>query len=161
MEEWRDVVGYEDCYEVSSLGHVRSKDRQSISYGTRMCERKGKERKAYAGRYMMIDLCKEGVRKTRTVHSLVAEAFLPNPDTLPEIDHIDRDKHNNALSNLRWVSKVQNQANRGTPRHNTSGEKYIQVQYRVCGRKDGVLYQKAFKTLEEARAYRLEVFGSV
>lgn len=159
MEEWRDVVGYEDCYEVSSLGKVRSKDRQSISYGTRMCERKGKERKAYAGKYMLVDLCREGVRKTRTVHSLVAAAFLSNPDNLPEIDHVDRDKHNNALSNLRWVTKVQNQANRGTPVHNTSGEKYIQVQYRVCGRKDGVLYQKAFKTIEDAKAFRFEVFG--
>lgn len=159
MEEWRDVVGYEDCYEISSLGNIRSKDRQSISYGTRLCERKGKERKPYAGRYMMVDLCKEGVRKTRTVHSLVAEAFLPNPDGFPEIDHLDRNKHNNALHNLRWVSKVQNQANRGTPRHNTSGEKYIQVQYRVCGTRDGVSYQKAFKTLDEAKEYRKEVFG--
>jgi hypothetical protein len=160
MEEWRDVVGYEDCYEVSSLGHVRSKDRQSISYGTRMCERKGRMLKVnQSQRYLMVDLCKEGVRKTRTVHGLVAEAFLPNPDASFEIDHIDRDKHNNALPNLRWVSKVQNQANRGTPRHNTSGEKYIQVQYRVCGRKDGVSYQKAFKTIEEAKAFRLEVFG--
>lgn len=160
MEEWRDVVGYEDCYEVSNLGKVRSKDRQSISYGTRMCNRKGKELKVnQSQRYFTVDLCKEGVRKTHTVHSLVAKAFLLNPDNLPEIDHIDRNKHNNALHNLRWVSKVQNQANRGTPIHNTSGEKYIQVQYRVCGKRDGVSYQKAFKTLEEAKEYRLEIFG--
>jgi len=158
-EEWRDVVGYEGYYEVSNLGNIRSKDRQSISYGTRMCQRKGKERKPYAGRYLMVDLCKEGIRKTRTVHSLVAEAFIPNSDNLPEIDHLDRNKHNNDCRNLRWVSKSQNQQNKGVPSHNSSRELYIQVQYRVCGKKEGTSHQKAFKTLEEAKAYRLAVWG--
>lgn len=150
MEEWRDVVGYEMNYQVSSFGNVKSKPRQ---------KRTGRILKQNIQRYKCVSLSQNNVIKTHTIHRLVAEAFLLNPENLPEIDHIDRNKHNNAVSNLRWVSKSQNQENRGTPIHNTSGEKYIQTQYRVCGKKEGKQIQKAFKTIEEAKAYRLEMFG--
>lgn len=149
-EEWRDVIGYESNYQVSSFGQVRSKPRQ---------KRPGRILKPNEQRYLCVSLSQNNAIRTRTVHSLVAEAFLPNPDNLPEIDHVDRNKHNNVVSNLRWVSKSQNQQNRGMPKHNTSGEQYIQVQYRVCGKKDGVQIQKAFKTLEEAHEYRQQIWG--
>lgn len=160
MEEWRDVVGYEDCYEVSNLGQVRSKTRHSVSYGTRLCNRKGKLLKQNpTGHYAAVSLCKNGIIKTRTVHSLVAEAFLPKSNDLTEIDHIDRNKRNNNVSNLRWVTRGQNQENKGIPSHNTSGEMYIQIQYRVCGTKDGIHHQKAFRTLSEAHDYRKTIWG--
>lgn len=161
MEEWKDCFGYEDCYEISTLGNIRSKDRQSISYGTRLCNRKGKERKAYQGKngYMYTDLCKEGKRKTFTIHRLVALTFLENQLNLPEVDHIDRDKTNNMATNLRWVSKAENQANRGMPKHNSSGEMYIYTMYRVCVIRDGKKTQKVFNNIEDAKEFRKSVVG--
>lgn len=163
-EEWREIPGYESCYEVSSMGQVRSMARESISYGARLCKRQGRLLKInYAGRYPSLALSKEGTITTRTVHSLVAAAFLPNPEGLPQIDHIDRNPKNNCLSNLRWVTREDNQANRGIPKHNTSGEMYIQVRpcggYRLCISRKTLSVQKYFSTLEEAKAYRFELLG--
>ena len=151
-EDWRDVVGAEDCYEVSTLGRVRSKDRD-------YSKRRGKDIIAHAGtrtHYPMVNLCVKGVKTTRCVHRLVAEAFLPNPDQKPCIDHIDRNRANNVVSNLRWVTHSQNQQNR---EENTLDEMYIRQIFVVNGTKDGVAVKRTFKTLAEARAYRLEVFG--
>lgn len=161
MEEWKDCVGYEDCYEISNQGKVRSKDRQSISYGTRMCDRKGRERKSYCGKngYMYVDLCKEGNRKTWNVHKLVAMTFISNPLGLPQVDHIDRNKTNNNVSNLRWVSNAENQANRGMPKNNTSGEMYVTVHYRVCVIRDGKKIQKSFNNIEDAKEFRKTIVG--
>ncbi len=58
-------------------------------------------------------LQKGDVIRTKTVHRLLAQAFIPNPDNLPEVDHRDRDKMNNSLDNLRWVSKKVNNVNSG------------------------------------------------
>lgn len=158
-EEWRDVVGYEDHYEISNLGRVRSKDRKSISTDTILCQRKGKLLKPKGHRYFRIDLSKNGFVRTYCIHRLVAEAFLPNVDNLPEVDHLDRNKHNNIVSNLRWVSKVENQRNRGMPSTNTSGEMYIQFNYKVFGKKDGRSIQKMFSSLDDAKEYRKEIWG--
>ena len=56
----------------------------------------------------MTTLCKDGTQKTFKVHRLVAKAFIPNPDNKPECDHLDKDKTNNCVSNLRWVSTEEN-----------------------------------------------------
>ena len=164
MEEWREIPNYEGCYEVSNFGNVRSMNRQSISYGTRNCNRVGRIIKQNtAGRYNMVYLCKEGVRKTHTIHSLVASAFLTKEDETQEIDHIDRNKRNNHLDNLRYVSKVVNQSNRGIPKHNTSGEMYIALlpigTYRFSSSSQGKKFNKRFKTLEEAKEFRMLHFG--
>ena len=58
--------------------------------------------------YVQIKLCKEGQSVFKYVHRLVAEAFIPNPDNLPEVDHIDGNKSNNAVANLRWVTRSTN-----------------------------------------------------
>ena len=62
-----------------------------------------------------IQICLNG--RTYRLHRILARHFLPNPDDLPEIDHIDRDKTNNTLDNLRWVSRSENVRNRGQFRH--------------------------------------------
>lgn len=164
MEEWREIPEYEGCYEASSLGNIRSMERESISYGTRLCKRQMRILAPNnAGRYQTVTLSKAGIIKTRTVHSLVVAAFLTNPDGLPQIDHIDRNKKNNCLSNLRWVTREENQANRGICRHNTSGEPHIQIrpngEYRLNISRKSLRVNKWFKTLDEAKAYRLEVLG--
>lgn len=155
MEEWKDCFDYEDCYEISNLGNVRSKSNRQNT------KRQGRLLKAHQGKngYMYICLSKDGIAKTRTIHKLVGLTFLENPLNLPEIDHIDRDKTNNMTTNLRWVSKAENQANRGMPKHNTSGEMYVYTMYRVCVIRDGKKIQKVFNNIEDAKEFRKSVVG--
>lgn len=104
-EEWRPVVDFEGYYEVSSLGVVRSIDRYIITTGGRRFV-KGKLLKPRLDRYgyLRVNLVKQGYRKTYTVHRLVALAFLPNPNKLTQINHIDENKLNNRVDNLEWCT---------------------------------------------------------
>ncbi|EOQ01012.1 NUMOD4 domain-containing protein [Bacillus cereus] len=109
MEEWKSIEGFEG-YEVSNLGQVRSIDRvtQRVRYGkpysVRMKGRILKQTKATD--YPMVTLCKgEGEYKhPKSVHSLVASAFIDNPDGLPVVNHKDLDRFNNHVDNLEWTT---------------------------------------------------------
>ena len=107
---WKPVVGYEASYEVSSTGLVRSIDRVVKNGFTTTRIAKGKILRA--GRkdngYMQVCL---GRLNNRYVHRLVAEAFVPNPDNRPEVDHIDGNRENNSCENLRWVNRTENNLN--------------------------------------------------
>lgn len=111
MEEWKDIVGYEGYYQVSSDGNVRSLNRtvhHSKNSGTRILfGRMIKNHKNTKG-YISVALSKNGVVAMYRVHRLVAKMFVPNPNNLPEINHIDENKSNNASSNLEWVSHLNN-----------------------------------------------------
>ena len=90
----------------------------------------------YSG-YKLIQFSKEGTKKTMLVHRLVAIHYIQNPHDYEDVDHIDRDKSNNDISNLRWVSKSQNSQNIGLKTTNTSGVKNI------CPMNDGrLMYTK-------------------
>ena len=106
IEEWRPVVGYEGLYEVSSYGRVRGVDR----YDNRNCFRKGKVLSPFKDRYgyLSVVLSCNGKCKTTNVHRLVAKAFLPNPDNLPQVNHKDEVKLNNCVDNLEWCSAKYN-----------------------------------------------------
>lgn len=94
-------------------------------------------------------------KKSVTIHRLVGDAFIPNPENLPQIDHINRIRTDNRVANLRWVSAQDNCLNRSCATTNT-GEKYITYYekkrlYLVQVRKpDTATYCKLFKTLPEA-----------
>jgi len=75
--------------------------------------------------YMRVSLYKDGKKKTHDVHRLVGLHFIPNPESKFAIDHIDRDKTNNHVSNLRWATTSENCQNKGKPSTNTSGHKNI------------------------------------
>jgi len=106
-EQWRPVVGYEDSYEVSDLGRVRTLEHKHITrnrWGTMERTVPSRILDPKYGKYLRVTL--HGKRKF--VHVLVAEAFLPNPYCLEEVNHIDEDKHNNTLSNLEWIDRAGN-----------------------------------------------------
>lgn len=90
-------------YIISSDGHVYS----TKNVGRGKYHKEIKQRKNADG-YMDITVGPNSFRTTRKVHRLVAEAFIPNPDNLPEVDHIDDIRDNNDVSNLQWISRLDN-----------------------------------------------------
>lgn len=106
VEVWRSVVGYMDLYEVSNLGRVRSLERyytqrNGYSYHMNGCIMSPFDTK---DGYKAVRFRANGTRKTFRVHRLVAEAFVPNPDNLPVVNHKDENKTNNCADNLEWCS---------------------------------------------------------
>lgn len=117
-EIWKDIQGYEGLYQVSDLGRVKSLERMCpkknggayyhkekiLRLGTR--SRKGKGSLGY----QQVDLSKDSVSKTMSVHRLVAMAFIPNPQNLPLINHKDENPRNNKANNLEWCNDSYNQS---------------------------------------------------
>jgi hypothetical protein len=109
IEEWRDVIGFEGAYQVSNLGRVRSLDRDIpyINNGTStILHYKGKVLKSKPDRdgYPRVGLKFGKNVKLAGIHRLVAQAFLPNPDNLPCVNHKDYQRDNNCVNNLEWCS---------------------------------------------------------
>lgn len=105
-EIWKDIPGYEGHYKVSNLGRVKS-----IKYNKEKILTPYKEVKRFG--YLSVYLRTPGNKKTMKVHRLVALAFIPNPNNLPEINHRDENKENNCVDNLEWCTSKYN-ANYGT-----------------------------------------------
>lgn len=105
---YKAIKGYEGFYEINELGQIRSVDRTIHYKDGRFRKFKGKILKLMTDKdgYFIIGLNKNGVAKTWRVHRLVADAFLQNPDNLPEIHHINHNIKDNTLQNLMWVSEA-------------------------------------------------------
>lgn len=112
MEEWKDVEGYEGLYQVSNEGRVKSLEKRVP--GKCGCSQVKRERilkvTVNSGGYPHCDVYKNGKHETVSVHRLVADAFISNPDNLPCVNHKDGDKTNNNVSNLEWVTYKENTA---------------------------------------------------
>lgn len=109
-EQWAPVEGWEGCYEVSSLGNVRSLPREFRSKDGKLRKIKGgvlKPRPSKSG-HLYVSLKRPGSYRESLIHRLVAQAFLYNPDEHPHVLHWDDNPANNSVSNLRWGSDWDN-----------------------------------------------------
>ena len=96
IEEWKEIAGYEGLYKVSNMGRVLNSDNQILKYFDN-------------GGYNRIALRdKNNVTQKHLVHRLVAMAFIDNPNNLKEVNHKDKNKRNNTVENLEWVTGSEN-----------------------------------------------------
>lgn len=100
IEVWQDIKGYENLYQISNWGNV-----MSLRSNKLITPQKNK----YG--YITIKLSKKGEIKTFLLHRLIAETFIPNPENKPYIDHINTNRDDNRLENLRWVTPSENNNN--------------------------------------------------
>ncbi len=110
-EQWKAIKDFEMYYLISNTGRVISLEREITTSTGWTKTKKMAEMKAIAGKdgYMRINLSVEGNKKSYTIHRLVANAFIENPDGLPQVNHIDCDKSNNNEENLEWTDASGNQ----------------------------------------------------
>ena len=146
MEEiWKDIVGFEGLYQVSSLGRVKSfgEGKKERILAQRQGGKGYKENKGY----YYVTLSKENKIYKKAVHRLVAIAFVPNPENKKEVCHKDENKHNNNVDNLVW----------GTHQENCNYPLYLKRQKesqtgKQAGEKNGMYGRK--RTEEEKEAVR-------
>jgi len=144
------VIEEYPTYSVTSHGFVRDLRTGNLKIGHNV------------NGYRQINLCNPTGTKPFLLHRLIAKAFIPNPDNLPEIDHIDRNPINNDISNLRWCNDFTQAQNKGDQKNNTSGYKNITSEdnyFRVVIKRNGKnIARKRFQQLDDAVKYRDEIY---
>ena len=109
-EIWKDLPGFEGIYQVSNLGRVKSLSREVFYKNGVIHPIKEKIlTPCIVGKgYLQIHLRKDGKSFKKYLHRLVAMTFIPNPDNLPEVNHISEDKTDCSVTNLEWISHLDN-----------------------------------------------------
>ena len=148
MEEEYKLIDDYPKYSVSNLGNIRN------DKTTRILKKNIND-----NGYYIVDLCKNNKRKTFKVHRIIAEAFVLNPENKPYVDHIDNNKLNNSINNLRWCTPSENQQNRQRQKNNSSGIKGVHFdkhanKWRMELLVNGKIYKKYSNTIEEASEAR-------
>lgn len=144
----KDVVGYEGLYAVTSCGRVWSYKNEKFL----------KLMKGNRGEYLHVNLYKNGSMKTLSVHRIVAEAYIPNPDNLPQVNHKDEVKTHNWVNNLEWCTSEYN-VNYGTRTAKTSIKiKCVETgqifdSLHDCERKTGCYFNHISNHLNGKRGY--------
>lgn len=152
-EEWRDVPGYEGIYKISSFGRVLSSYSRKILVP---CYSGNKHKQYYA-----ITLVKDSVKKRYYIHKLVALAFIPNPNGYTDIDHINTNRDDNRVTNLRWCNQSMNMNNPITrakiQASRAKGDRTCFCHREVVQLKDGELIN-TFKTASSTQRYGFEKY---
>lgn len=164
---YKAVNGYEGIYEVNELGQVRSVDRV-VEYKNGSTRKfKGRELKPAMNRdgYAVVGLSKNGIGKTMTVHKLVAETFLPNPENFPEVHHKNHNRADNRAENLQWTSRAEQFDDHYKAAHGTrlrlvgNGIDKVFISSHEVERELGIDYSHALKVAKgkykQAKGYRI------
>ena len=137
QEVWRDIPKYEGLYQVSNCGQIRSLDRVVRGGYAGSYVRKGALKKQSADEegYLNVCLYKDGKPNMFRVHRLVAEAFIPNPENKPEVNHKDSRTDNNCADNLEWCTRSENMLHaydkgKATPHSKLSQARSISIEKR-------------------------------
>ena len=147
MEEWKNVIGYEGLYEVSNMGNVRNVRRNTLL----------KLSKNKYG-YIRVFLYKNGISTGFQVHRLVAQAFLPNPDNLPQVNHKDEDKSNNRVDNLEWCSQLYNNIYGSRMERQVNTRKLKNEHPELFKTEDKVKVERKKLTEEDKKEYQREYY---
>lgn len=145
MENWKTINNYPN-YEISTIGRVRNKKTKRILI------------QSNRGNYLCISLSKNNVSKSFNIHRIVGENFLPNFFGKKTIDHINRNKKDNRLINLRWATMKEQSQNRisiykgGYIQHRTKNC------FRLCWQIDNKKFSKNFKTKQEAEYFKSKLY---
>jgi len=141
MEEWKIIDNYKN-YQISNLGNVKNIKTNKLL--TPYLHNAG---------YYKVDLCENYKRNKYYIHRLIAISFIPNPNNLQEVDHIDKNKSNNSINNLRWITHNNNAYNQNKKKNSTSkyrgvskGNNAWVVTIKINGKQN---YLGTFKTEEE------------
>lgn len=102
QEIWKDIVNFEGIYQISNFGNLKSFKRNREGH---VLSEKDKR-----GHYLSVILCYQSKTRCTRIHRLVAEAFIPNPENKPQVNHIDGNKQNNRVDNLEWATAIENMA---------------------------------------------------
>ena len=165
VEIWKDVVGYEGYYKVSSLGIVKGVERKFTQfngltkrYNTKTLSEKVMKPFEDKDGYLKIQLTKDGVHNKFFVHRLVAIAFLPNPENKPEVNHKEGNKKDNRVEMLEWNTTSENQ------RHAIANKLYETARGEKSGQaklKESEVREihKLWKSGEVSQQYLSDMFG--
>lgn len=109
MEEiWKDVIGYEGLYQISNYGNIKSLKKWIRQYNKYINKEKLLKPCVNKIGYYVVVLYKNKNKRSHLLHRLIAEAFIPNPENKPQINHIDGNKMNYNISNLEWCTQSEN-----------------------------------------------------
>lgn len=135
--EWRDIPGFEGYYQASNTGQIRSLDRVvNTSAGTRVARGRVLKQKTLKSGYRAVNLSKNGKYESFVVHRLVASAFLVKQPDMKCVDHINSDRADNRVSNLRWCTQQMNL------RHSNESCRWPK-KWRRVKRSDGEVFESA------------------
>lgn len=117
-EVWKPILNFEGYYEVSSLGRVRGVPRMILTRKGVLMKRGYRIKTPTLNNqgYYVVGLCDSKKRKSKYLHRLIAEAFIPNPEAKPCVDHINCNRSDNRIENLRWATPYENANNPNTKR---------------------------------------------